>query len=437
MADDRHIAELTALFERACRIGTEMIEHATVGHIGKRERATRVGVVVAPPFTSNTAGGEIIHSCLHALVAQEIVGTKGVELVGTKGAEIIDKTLHGADASTQLVAKSHEDERRMMAIFLEDVDALLVEERHQDGILFVEIAPEREFGLHVDAQAVGSGERSLRGTPGMETNMVDAIVLADTQVPEPFIDRHGHMGLEGPNAGIVLATQKDAMTVGIEMATFDVEVVESRIHLRRTHFGRLVARNEADVADDAVPVGLRVLGVGVAVAVDLFGHTLGVIDQDGEIVTPRGKMAQREALGRGDVVGRSHIFTIHINACQLGAFEDERPRHRVVGHTEPGVVPSWAHVAEMTRKPRGFGLVGTGFTQAIGVGCARQGHSKVVLGTVEAHTPTSGKVDGLGALRAVARLWVGPKTATACQGQDGQPDTKCCSYVHVFGIRYV
>ena len=128
-----------------------------------------------------------------------------------------------------------------MTIFLEDVDAFLVEERHQDGILFVEIAPEREFGLHVDAKAIGSRERSLRGTPGVETNVVDSVILADAQVPEPFTYCHSYMGMEGPDTSIVLAAQEDAMAIGIEMTTFDVEVVEGGIHLGRTLFGYLFA----------------------------------------------------------------------------------------------------------------------------------------------------------------------------------------------------
>ena len=99
MADDRNIAQLTAFFERTCRTGTEMIEHTSIGHIGKRERTAGVGIVVAPAFTSDTTCGEIVHSRLYSLVAQVIVGTKGVELVGTDGTEILDETFHGVDTS--------------------------------------------------------------------------------------------------------------------------------------------------------------------------------------------------------------------------------------------------------------------------------------------------------------------------------------------------
>ena len=316
-----------------------------------------------------------------------------------------------------------------MTIFLEDVDAFLVEELHQDGILFVEIAPEREFGLHIDAKAVGSRECSLRGTPGVETNVVDSVILADAQVPEPFIHCHGHMGMEGPDTSIVLAAQEDAMTIGIEMTTFDVEVVEGRIHLGRTYLGYLVARNEADVADDAIPIGLCVLGIGVAVAIDLLGYTLGVIDQDGEIVTAWGKIIERKALGRGDVVGRTYIFAIHIDAGQLGAFEDKRPGQRVGRHFERLVVPSLALVTETTGETRSLGLVGTGFAQTIGISSTGQGHCVVVLGTIEAHTPTSSKVDDLLTLVVITRLWVCRKSIAACQCHDGQTDTYC-PYLH-------
>ena len=47
--------------------------------------------------------------------------------------------------------------------------------------------------------------------------------------------------MEGPNTSIVLAAQENAMAIGIEMTTFDVEVVEGWIHLGRTHLGYLVA----------------------------------------------------------------------------------------------------------------------------------------------------------------------------------------------------
>ena len=81
------------------------------------------------------------------------------------------------------------------------------------------------------------------------------------------------MGLERPDAGIVLAAQEDAMAIGVEMTSLDMEIVERGVHHGRALAGRFVASQELDLADDSVPVGLGILGIGVAVAVDLLGHS--------------------------------------------------------------------------------------------------------------------------------------------------------------------
>ena len=61
--------------------------------------------------------------------------------------------------------------------------------------------------------------------------MIDAIRRTNAEILHPALHRHIDMPREWPNSSIMLATEKYRMTIGIEMSTLDMEVLEAREHL--------------------------------------------------------------------------------------------------------------------------------------------------------------------------------------------------------------
>ena len=113
-----------------------------------------------------------------------------------------------------------------MTIPSDDVLALLVQEGQQQRILVIEAAPEGKLGLKHDAELIGCHEGGFGGTPRVEAHVVQPVGGAFAQVVPPGFDIHRHMACQWPDACIVLTAQENLMPIGIEMPTFDVEIVE-------------------------------------------------------------------------------------------------------------------------------------------------------------------------------------------------------------------
>ena len=96
--------QLTAFLEVHHRVGVEVVDHTTVSSIGKRERATGMGVVVAPALTAYTTGGKVVHAFLHALITEVVVGAEGVNLVWGYLTEVLDELCHFLDAAPKFIA---------------------------------------------------------------------------------------------------------------------------------------------------------------------------------------------------------------------------------------------------------------------------------------------------------------------------------------------
>ena len=124
-----------------------------------------MGIVVSPAFTAYTTGRKVVHTFLHALIAEIVIGTEGIDLIWCNLPEILDEFGHFVDAAPEFVAKGEHAEGGMMAIGAQDIFAFLVEELHQHGVLIVEIAPEGKFWLQDDAQFVSCDEGSLWRAP--------------------------------------------------------------------------------------------------------------------------------------------------------------------------------------------------------------------------------------------------------------------------------
>ena len=203
-----------------------MVYHSTIGSIGKGERASGVGVIETPSLATNATSSKIIHSWLYTLVAQVVVATKGIDLVGSQFAEIGYELCHLINTPPKLITKSKHTKRGMMTIPTKNIFALLVQECHEQRILIVEATPEREFRLQDDTQFVGSCKGGIRGTPRVETHVIDAIVGTPTQIILPRVHIHSHMPSHRPYTGIVLASQEKLMPIGIEVLSFDMKIAE-------------------------------------------------------------------------------------------------------------------------------------------------------------------------------------------------------------------
>ena len=91
--------QLTAFLKVHHRIRIEVVDHPTVISVGKGEGATGMGVVVSPAFATYSACREVVHSFLHPLIAQVIVGAKGIDLVWCNLLEILDEFGHFVNAA--------------------------------------------------------------------------------------------------------------------------------------------------------------------------------------------------------------------------------------------------------------------------------------------------------------------------------------------------
>ena len=201
--------------------------------------------------------------------------------------EVGDELLHLFRASPQLVAQAHHHERRVTGVFCQHVDALLVEKVHQHRVLVIEIAPQRQLGLQVEAQAVGRVEGLFGRAPRVESDVVDTIRLQFLHVVDPRLPVHGHVARERPHAGVVLAPKKHGLAVGHEAASLGAEALEYGRNLRRQvgfQHGVAVHVGDEHAADDAVPVGLGVLGHGVTAGIHLGRLPVGVVHDDGQAV---------------------------------------------------------------------------------------------------------------------------------------------------------
>ena len=63
-----------------------------------------MGVVVAPAFTTNSTGCEVVHTWFHTLIAQIVVGAEGIDLIRCYLTEISDEFSHFIDVPPEFIA---------------------------------------------------------------------------------------------------------------------------------------------------------------------------------------------------------------------------------------------------------------------------------------------------------------------------------------------
>ena len=132
-------------------VGISVIDISSIIGVGKGEGTTRVGVEFLVAFTTRSACSEIVHAFLPSLIAEVEIGTESEEFFGTNLAELIHKLLHLRYVAPQFIAQSHHHKRRMMPIGFQYFLSLVEQETHQAQVLGIEVTPERQFGLQVNA----------------------------------------------------------------------------------------------------------------------------------------------------------------------------------------------------------------------------------------------------------------------------------------------
>ena len=479
MTDDGHGGEGASLLQIHLGVGVRGVEQSAPEDIGIGEGAAGVGIGGAPCLAAHAAGGEIVHAGFHTLIAQIVVGPEGEELVGCQPAEVGHKLTHFLYRAPEFIAQGEHHERGVVAILTHDVLALLVQEGHEALVGRVEVTPEGQFRLQVDAQAVGGLEGGLGRAPGVEAQVVDAILLVFEQIGRPLVNPHGHMGGERKHAGIVLAAQEGAVAVHAEVHALGTEVGQSEGHrhlvapvgLGREHIavrGELVPQRflafqredggvgcrwgllgrvgvefrgpqlsfsrprglrgnqpvfrlgtggefhpcvfphlapqgeghfhlpvlhigphlqvgdmelrpcrERHLADDAVPVGLRVFGAGMRVAEQLGRQRRAVVDHNGYGVPsggePRGEVI---ALRSADIVALTGQVAVYVHLGGFGALQGELDALLLPLFRDDhlAAVPGTAHIARHTGQVGSLLTGGRGVALAVGVDGAGQHH---------------------------------------------------------------
>ena len=117
-----------------------------------------------------------------------------------------------------------------MAVLMEDVCSFFVEESHQIVVISFEFSPERKFRLQIDTLNIGGKESSLRGAPGVEPDVVDAVAFADLQIAAPGNHIHRNMARIREYTGIMLAAQESLPAVDVELCTDVSEITYAEIY---------------------------------------------------------------------------------------------------------------------------------------------------------------------------------------------------------------
>ena len=116
----------------------------------------------------------------------------------------------------------------MVAVFFEDAVALFL----QPLILrfaATDFRPSAAFYLQVDSHTVGHMESGFRGTPGVETDMIQAVLLAGTVDLSPIIILHGGISCQREYAAFERTAQEDGLPVNLETRTVCLELTETEI----------------------------------------------------------------------------------------------------------------------------------------------------------------------------------------------------------------
>src|SRR3712207_9033873 len=106
------------------------------------------------------------------------------------------------------------------------------------------------------------------------------------------------------------------------MMAFDPEILEhrrNRLGQRRLQIGTSVDIGDEYMAYDTVPIGLRILGSGVAAGVSLRGQTAAVVGATAQLIACLVPERQMALLGGGDVITAPDALSVEKYLGGLGS----------------------------------------------------------------------------------------------------------------------
>ena len=355
VADDRNGNGPERIGEIPRRSRIEVVQDAAVLRIAESERTAYVRVIGAIRFPAGPAGSHEVHAFDRSLITQEGVGPIRIKDLWSLRPEGGDHLLHHGLFPPQFVPQGEHRKGWMMAVGFQDIQALFPEEGQQ--LFPFQRTPERQFRLEVDAQFVRRGESGLRRAPGMEADMVEAVVLATLEVLDPGRFVHGCMACPGEDAGVVLPAQENLMSARHELSVRDFQPG----HPSRGSGGcERFFRQQFDPADHPVPVPLRIVRIQVRTPDDLLRDATGIIDTKRQGMDAGTEFAQAIDLRGGNIVAGVPERSIDI---QLGRFGPLQEEHQVLVLPDGGgnnslPVPGLAYIGVPARKTRREGRIG-------------------------------------------------------------------------------
>ena len=160
----------------ADRVGPGLVEESLAAHPAAL-RLLRDEIVVGPP-RQPAAGGEG-------------KGGAGVLRPRIDGTQMLDQLVHRFQVAAQLVAQRKEGKGGMVGVLAQHPFALEAEPGIDCRFLAHREAPVGQLDLQAETMPVGNGKGGLRGTPGMEAQMVEPVFLrgAEDLLPASLVHR--------------------------------------------------------------------------------------------------------------------------------------------------------------------------------------------------------------------------------------------------------
>ena len=121
-------------------------------------------------------------------------------------------------AAPKLVAQRQSEKRGVIAELIKNTEALFDKILLPVGDLLLNSAPERQLRLHVDAQHIRRTECGIGRTAGVETVVIDPMLLCGFHDLEPALGVGGSCACKGEYHAVMLSTKIDFLAVQQEIA---------------------------------------------------------------------------------------------------------------------------------------------------------------------------------------------------------------------------
>ena len=131
---------------------------------------------------------------------------------GAPGRQQAVAALVGLAVGQHFVTDHEQDEGRVIAVLGDDAGGFRLDPR-VDGLAFAHLAPGRDFHLQVEAPLVRRLEGRRWRAPGMEAQVVQAVVAADVEDARPGRHVRGRVARLGEDAAFEGAAQEDVLAV--------------------------------------------------------------------------------------------------------------------------------------------------------------------------------------------------------------------------------